>query len=475
MILSNGLRSPKNLPPLIYSLLIVLTIFFGWSCTTAKPSERKSDAKKILVSLQDDINKAVKIIEPSLVYAELGGGRTISSMTGLVISSDGQIFLPTYLKRDSSDRLQIWMNEKEYEASLIQSDDRLRISIVKIQTETPITPVNFGNAYLTQPGQFVIGVVNGGKPNDFRLFVDVGFVRGRNDEGEFDQIQAVGLTSNQGSVMMTLDGMVIAVQLKSSGASEYSRTLPEGWIIGNEINKGISKLRAKLAAGKDNTTSEDEKEKTTPWLGFGWAPINEDYAEVIGLPKKSIIVRYVVKSSPLERAGLKENDLIVEIDNKPLTKIGSKALEAQFIKYINPEIDREIALKVLRGADYLTLNAKFSKKPEPKEFRAEDVGIAVQEITDADYYQRGLLTRKGVLVNNVLPGSPAAATVSGYVSLISRDDVIIELNRTPVLNIEDFINVVETIRREKLSVVLVKIANGPQTSFVAINLKAGKK
>ena len=93
MILSNGLRSPKNLPPLTYSLVIVLAIFFGWSCTTAKPPEQKPDAKKILDSLQVEINKAVKIIEPGLVYAELGGGRATAGMTGLVISSDGQIFI----------------------------------------------------------------------------------------------------------------------------------------------------------------------------------------------------------------------------------------------------------------------------------------------------------------------------------------------------------------------------------------------
>lgn len=459
----------------LYSVIVVLAIFLVWSCTATKPPEQKPDAKKILASLQDEIGKAIKIVEPSLVFAEIGGGRSVSSMTGLVISTDGQIFLPTYLKRDSSDRLQIWMNEKEYEASLLQSDDRLKISIVKIQTDIPLTPVNFGNAYLTQPGQFILGVVNGGKPSDFRLFVDAGFIRGESDEGEFDQLQSIGLTSNQGAVMMTLDGIIIAVQLKASGVSDYGRTSPQGWIVSNEISKGISKLNAKLVAEKNDTATEEEKEKTTPWLGFGWAPINEDYAEVMKFPKKSIIVRYVIKNSPVALAGLKENDLIVEIDNKPLTKIGSKALEAQFVKYIAPEINREITFKVLRGTDYLVLKAKFVKKPEPKEFRAEDIGIAVQEITDADYYQRGLLTQKGVLVNSVLPGSPADARVSGYSSLIHRDDVIIELNRTPLSSIEDFINVVETIRREKLSVVLVKIANGPQTSFVALNLKAGKK
>jgi serine protease Do len=454
----------------IFIIVISLLVFSGWGCATKLP-EQKPDANKILSSLQDEINQAVKTIEPSLAYAEISGSRSVSSMTGLVISPEGQILLPAYLKNDPSDRFKIWMNEKEYDASFIQSDERLQISIVKIDTEIVLTPVNFGDAYLVQPGQFILGVVNGGKASDFRSFVDVGFIRGLSDENEFDQLQAVGLNSNQGAVMLTLNGKVIAVQLKSSSPSDYGRASPQGWIASNEIIKGISKLKAK----KTEVSNEEEKDKMAPWLGFGWAPINEDYAEVKGLPKKSVIVRYVVKNSPVARAGLKEGDLIIEIDNKSMTKIGSKALEAPFMKYISPEIDREIILRVLRGTDYFTFRAKFSKKPEPKEFRAEDIGIGVQEITDVDYYQRGLLVKKGVLVNDVLPGSPAAATVSGYMSLIRRDDIIIELNRTPVANIDDFINIVEAVRRENLSVVLVKIAHGPQTSFVALNLKAGKK
>ncbi|MBI5778949.1 MAG: PDZ domain-containing protein [Planctomycetes bacterium] len=455
----------------IFVLAMVTTAIFVWSCS-AQPIEQKPDVPKILTTLQDDINQAVKAVEPSLAYAEIGSGRNVSGMTGLVISSSGEILLPAYLKKDSYDRVEVWLNDTGYEASLVQSDERLRVSIMKIQVEAPLTPVNFANADAVQTGQFVLGAVNGGKSNDFKVLVDVGFVRGRNDDGDFDQIQCPGLTSNQGAVMLTLDGRVIAVQLRGAGTSEYSRSLPQNWVVSNEVQKGIDKLTAK-AQPSTGPGSNEEKDKGKPWLGFGWAPINEDYAEMIGLPKKGIIVKYTVKNSPMEQAGIKEGDLIIEVDNKPLTKVGAKALESQFVKYLDPEVGKEANLKVLRGADVIPVKVKFAKKPESKEFRADDIGVAVQDITDVDYYERGLFIREGVIVDNILPGSPAG-TISGRSYLINRDDVIIELNKTPIKNVDDFIKAVEAIRRDKVAIVLVKTSNGISTSFTALNLK-GKK
>jgi S1-C subfamily serine protease len=450
----------------LFGLAMTAVVLAGLNCATAP------DAPAMLNSLQGDINRAVKSLEPSLVYAEIGGSRNVAGVTGLVISDTGQILLPVYLKQDSYDRVQVWVNENEYEASFVQSDERLRVSIVKIQAETPLTPAVFADAYLSNPGQFVIGAVNGGKSNDFRTLVDAGFIRGHNDDGEFDQIQCPGLTSNQGAVMLTLDGRIIAVQLRGAGASEYGRSTPQNWVVSNEVQKGIAKLMAKVNS-KDKPVSGADEDKGRPWLGFGWAPINEDYAEMSGLPKKGVIVKYVVKNSPMEQAGVKEGDLIVEVANKPLTKVGANALQSQFVKYIDPEVGKEIGLKVLRGADLVPVKVKFAKRPEPKEFRAEDIGVAVQDVTDSDYYERGLFIREGVIVNRVLPGSPAGA-MSGNRTLINRDDIIIELNNNPIKTIDDFIKAVEGIRRDKAAIVLVKMSNGISTSFAALNLK-GKK
>ena len=126
----------------IFSLVMVSAVISVWSCATP-PIAPRPDVPKILTALQDDINKAVQSIEPSLVYAEIGSGRNVFGMTGLVLSSSGEIMIPVYLKKDSYDRVEVWLSDNEYEASLVQSDERLRVSIIKINAETPLTPVNF--------------------------------------------------------------------------------------------------------------------------------------------------------------------------------------------------------------------------------------------------------------------------------------------------------------------------------------------
>jgi len=50
----------------------------------------------------------------------------------------------------------------------------------------------------------------------------------------------------------------------------------------------------------------------------------------------------------------------------------------------------------------------------------------------------------------------------------------VEINKKPIKTLDDFINTVEAIRRDKVTIVLIKTSNGISTSFVALNLK-GKK
>jgi len=464
-----------------YILVCLLLLGLGTGCAT-KIVQVQPTPMETMVALQQEIAKTVKLVQPGLIYAELNSGKNVSNMTALALSADGQILLPIELKKDASNRIQVWINEKEYEASLVQSDDRLKISIVKIEPETPLTPVNFADAYQVKPAQMIVGLNNSGINNDFKIYVDTGFARGLSDDGEYDELEVMGLASNKGSALINLDGAIIAWQIQNAGSGEYANSRADGWVISNEIQKSVSKLLAKAATDKENIAGEDEKEKTRPWLGFHWAPINEDYAELMGLPKKCIVVRHVIENSPLATAGLKDDDLVMEVDGKPFTKFGTRALEAQFVKFVSPELNKEITFKVLRlsasqagGKEMLTVSAKFTNKPEPKEFRAEDIGVVVQNLSDADVYDRGLFVRSGVLVNSIVPGSPAGSIV-GRSYVINRDDVIVELNKTPIKDITEFIAVVETIRREQLPVVLMKIAgSGGHTSYVALNLKSNSR
>jgi len=107
--------------------------------------------------------------------------------------------------------------------------------------------------------------------------------------------------------------------------------------------------------------------------------------------------------------------------------------------------------------------------------RAEDLGVTVCGISDSEVYARNLYAERGVLVTEVHRGSPAATSGTLRQTLISKDDVILELAGLPTANIVAFGKVLEGIRRARPPVVLVKYQRGRMTGYAGLNLAIGEK
>jgi S1-C subfamily serine protease len=192
-------------------------------------------------------------------------------------------------------------------------------------------------------------------------------------------------------------------------------------------------------------------------------------------PEEAILIKTVISDGPAYKAGLKTGDLIVAVDEQPLTKKGLE-LNTQFLKYLDPEINREVTLKVLREGETKIIKCKFESSPEPKEFKADDIGVTVRNITDLEYNNtQFMITRKdGVLVTNISAGSPAATAESTRDSLIYPYDIIIEFGGTSISTIDDFIKAVEKLRQGDDELVFVKIWRGNYLVYKVLNLKIGR-
>ena len=162
------------------------------------------------------------------------------------------------------------------------------------------------------------------------------------------------------------------------------------------------------------------------------------------------------------------------MDERPLTKSGPQ-LRSQFIKYLDPEINRQVDFKVLRGSQTKVITCKLLELPEPKEFKAEDIDLTVRNITDLEYHERGLTRKNGVVVTSVIPGSPAATAESAREYLIYTNDIIVSFASQATPSWDEFIKAVQNVRREKQEVVLVKIWRGSYFTHEALNLRIGRK
>ena len=97
-----------------------------------------------------------------------------------------------------------------------------------------------------------------------------------------------------------------------------------------------------------------ECQESTWTVGFasGWIGIGVDFLTELGTekPRTEAVINEVVEGSPAERAGLRPEDLIVEVDGRSMSDVG----ELQRLM-VADSIGRPLAARVIRGDRTLTV------------------------------------------------------------------------------------------------------------------------
>jgi S1-C subfamily serine protease len=204
-----------------------------------------------------------------------------------------------------------------------------------------------------------------------------------------------------------------------------------------------------------------------PWVGIPQMNgLNKDVAEVFGLVNQPAIqLGDVIPNTPAEKAGLKRNDIIVKIDGEALER-GDEADELPQIfrrKMMRLKVGQTVKFSVLRAKgeplqEIAVTMAEMPKRPNAaKRWFAEDLGFSSREMVFTDTYSRRLpADAKGVIVALIRPQS--AAESGG----LKMNDLIKELNREPVTDVDAFQKSYEAFRKDKPkeAVVMVVLREG---------------
>ena len=142
---------------------------------------------------------------------------------------------------------------------------------------------------------------------------------------------------------------------------------------------------------------------------------------------------------------------------------------------MQPRTGAKFTLTALRDKQSVNCSGTFTADPETETLRAEDIGVSLSSLSDKDVFSQNLATDHGVLVTDVKKGSPAANSGSLRQTLLSKNDIIIELAGQPTPDLESFGKVLESIRRDHPPVVLVKYYRGLTTGYAGLNLTLGEK
>jgi len=193
------------------------------------------------------------------------------------------------------------------------------------------------------------------------------------------------------------------------------------------------------------------------WLGISIQELTPKLAKEFGLAQaKGALVGDVLPKSPAERSGIKQGDVLLEYDGKPIENPGQ--LRNQVAE---TPLGRNVKIRLFR--DGKTQDIEVSIEEQPKEISKSDKeeesaeetssalsGIEVRSLTPEIAGELGVPSnQRGVVVERIEPGSTAEEAG------LQRGDIIMEVNRTPVRDTKEYDRVISKIKKDQTVLVLV--------------------
>ena len=376
--------------------------------------------------------------------------------SGFVIDKEGHI-LTNYHVIEGADEIVVMLEsdgkEKEYSATLIGSDSKTDIALIKINrkpgdnTEFPF--LELGSSENLEVGEWVVAI---GNPFGLSHTVTVGVVSalgrsiGAGPYDEFIQTDASINPGNSGGPLINIDGQVIGINTAIISGNAGGN-VGIGFAIPINIAKGI------LKDLKENGSV------TRGWLGVMIQKITPELEKSFSLNQsEGALVGDVIPDGPAAKGGIKRGDVIINFNNQPVSDMEDLP---KIVAATNPgsavdvEVIRDGARKILR----VTIEV-LKDSQELVVAKADLLGLQVQDITEELAESLKLQGVEGVLVSDVVAGNPASEAG------IRRGDVISEMNRSPVKNIGDYQNLLASVK--KGSSVLFLIKRGGTTIYIAV-------
>ena len=274
------------------------------------------------------------------------------------------------------------------------------------------------------------------------------------------------------------DGALIGLASASFGQSflQFGRNNRPNPILLINVEESSAFLLAEEMLPYLNRIPKSVSGRPLAWLGaYGLEPMDRDVAKFLKLEAQSgAVVSEVLEGSPAEKAGLKDRDIILALDGKPLPQLKPDRV---VVTYIEREIERRapgdtFALTVLRGGERVELKPVLGEEPkllrEAMRKYFDRLGFTAREFVYGDSIDRHVKNADatGVVAHFVKPSSPAS--IAG----LRLDDWVKEIDGAEVKTFADATAKLAEIERDQARPEFVLlVSRGGETAVLRVKLK----
>jgi serine protease Do len=285
---------------------------------------------------------------------EIGGG------SGFIASSDGLIVTNRHVVTEQGADYTVMTNDgNKYDAQVMAIDPTNDVAILKINA-SGLPVLALGDSGNLKIGQTVIAI--GNSLGEFRNTVSKGIISGlkRNvtagdgfgqseSLSEVIQTDAAINPGNSGGPLLNINGQVVGINVAMAQGAEN---------IGFALPIDIVK--------KDIESVKSNGKIVQPYLGVRYIPITDQIQKQNNLPYNygDLVIRgqsitdfAVVPGSPADKAGIGENDIILEINGVKIDD--THQLSDQIAKF---SVGDTISLKIWHKGEEKTIQVKLEER-----------------------------------------------------------------------------------------------------------------
>jgi Do/DeqQ family serine protease len=321
-------------------------------------------AEKTVNSVVHVINTSVSRVPTNMLDLIRGGGKLQKqkgSGSGVIITPDGYIITNNHVIENSSELEVTLNNNATYPATLIGTDPKTDIALIKIDADEALPFVPFSDSNNVKVGEWVLAV---GNPFRLTSTVTAGIVSAKaRDLNEFDgeaqsfiQTDAAVNRGNSGGALVNTRGELIgintAITSETGSYVGYSFAVPSN--IARKVIEDIMEYGNVQRA----------------ILGISGGNLNSKVAQELGISEtEGVYVGGVELGSGAFKSGIEEGDIIKKLDNLPVTKF------SDLTGYLGAKRPNDVVeVTVWRDGDQKVIPVTLIKL---ELFEIKDIGIEV--------------------------------------------------------------------------------------------------
>ena len=317
--------------------------------------EQPVQAPEVAVNTeQTQVEAVAEAVLPTVVQIDIDGGGPLGSSSGngsgVIYRSGGYIITNNHVVAEAEDMQIVFADGSREEATLVGRDALSDIAVVKVDRDD-LTAIRIGNSASLRVGQLAVAI---GSPFGLEGSVTAGVISALNrpiSVGDGIRLPNVIQTDapinpgNSGGALVGADGRLIGVNSAILTA-------------GSPANAGVGFAIPVTTAVDIADELIESGSVTYPFLGVEGSNVPAAAAERLGV-EKGALVGTVQEDTPAEEAGLRRDDVVIQIGDAEIT-----SMDDLIIAVRQAEVGDTVEVVYIRDQRERTTEVTLAERPD---------------------------------------------------------------------------------------------------------------